>query len=166
MPALKQLTCTVETGADNIPLTEYKTEYADGFVETYIRVPSNEATFSIHLKSHGYIAPGLAMFVFMDGIPQCNRNRRGLTIPTASSKPFDTEIDFRVRQKEDRVDSRKFIGREWTFAQLNTGTKLFILCGVHLMFVCSGSGQITRHHQGSLEEYWDHRSGRPPLLWR
>lgn len=60
------------------------------------------------------------MFVFMDGVAQCNRNRRGLVIPDEKTTSAQTEIDFRVRQKEDKFDDRRFIGREWSFAQLNT----------------------------------------------
>lgn len=124
MPSLKQLTCNIEKGTDNIPLTEYNTKYADGLVTSYVRVPSQSTTFSIHLTSSGYIAPGLAMFVFMDGVPQCNRNMRGLVIPDGTTAASETEIDFRVRQKEDKFDERRFIGRAWTFQGLNTSQYL------------------------------------------
>lgn len=123
MPVLKQLRCSIEKGSDNIPLTEYETKYHDGFVETFVRVPADPISFSVHLTSNGYIAPGLAMFVYMDGIAQCNRNRRGLVIPEINIASTETEIDFRVRQKEDKLEGRKFIGREWSFAQLNRGER-------------------------------------------
>ena len=64
MPTLKQLTCNVEWTGSSLPLQEYHTIYADGYVETFIAVPATPTTFSIHLRSHGYIAPGLAMFVY------------------------------------------------------------------------------------------------------
>lgn len=122
MPTLKQLTCQIERGPLNLPLREYNTKYADGFVETHIIVPTQPSPFSVHLTSDGYIAPGLAMFVYIDGVPQCNRNRRGLIAPTMDSKLLETNIDFRVRQKEDKVSDGKYIGREWSFEALNTGT--------------------------------------------
>lgn len=67
MPTLKQLTCNVEWTGSKLPLREYHTIYADGYVETYIPVPSTPTPFSIHLRSHGYIAPGIAMFVYASG---------------------------------------------------------------------------------------------------
>ena len=67
MPTLKQLTCNVEWASSRVPLQEYHTIYADGYVETFIAVPSTPAPFSIHLQSHGYIAPGIAMFVYASG---------------------------------------------------------------------------------------------------
>ena len=121
MPNLKQLTCHIERGPSNIPLREYNTGYGDGFVETFVGVPSELEPFSIHLTSNGFIASGLAMFVYIDGVPQCNRNRRGLVIPNARRERWETEIDFRVRQKEEKLDSGRWIGREWTFAALNIG---------------------------------------------
>lgn len=64
MPTLKQLTCNVEWAGSRLSLQEYNTIYADGYVETFIAVPSTPTPFSVHLKSQGYIAPGLAMFVY------------------------------------------------------------------------------------------------------
>ena len=121
MPTLKQLQCHIEHGSSNSRLLEFCTSYGDGFVETYVSVPSRPSPFSIHLLSDGYIAPGLAMFVFIDGVVQCNRNRVGLIPAGKDVDPRKTEVDFRVRQKEDRMDDDHFMGREWTFENLNTG---------------------------------------------
>lgn len=82
----------------------------------------------MHLTSSGYIAPGLAMFVFADGVLQCNRNRVNLVVPSEDTKREETEIDFRVRQKEDKIGEGKWIGREWTFEELQTGA------GFHYFF--------------------------------
>lgn len=128
MPSLKQLQCNIEVGPKNIILTEYGTVYGDGFVETFVAVPTLSANFSIRLTSSDYIAPGLAMFVYMDAVPQCNRNRRGLVIPNATTEPWQTEIDFRVRQKEEKFDDGRYLGREWTFEQLNTSTSSICFC--------------------------------------
>ncbi len=67
MPTLKQLTCNVEWAGSRLPLQEHHTIYADGYVETFIAIPLIPSPFSIHLRSHGYIAPGLAMFVYASG---------------------------------------------------------------------------------------------------
>jgi len=61
------------------------------------------------------------MFVYIDGVPQCNRNRQGLIVPKANSGPEETEVDIRVRQKEVRIDNDRFIARDWTFEILNIG---------------------------------------------
>ncbi|MCJ1305837.1 hypothetical protein MMC08_008654, partial [Hypocenomyce scalaris] len=119
MPTLKQLTCNLEWTGSGTPLTEYQTAYSDGFVETFVAVPSIPTPFSVRLRSHGYIAPGLAMFVYMDGQYQCNRNRRNLRMPDGTSSRKHTEINFHVRQKEDMLEDGTFIGKEWRFEKLN-----------------------------------------------
>ncbi len=120
MPTLKQLTCNVEWSGSNLPLHEYQTIYADGFVETYVAVPPVSTPFSIHLRSHGYIAPGLAMFVYMDGEYQCNRNRSNLKIPSEARTRKQTEIDFHVRQKEELMPDGSFRGKQWKFVSMRT----------------------------------------------
>jgi hypothetical protein len=119
MPSLKQLTCTIELGSSHTKVPEYGKDYGDGHVTSYIAVPSEEVNFSIHLTSQGYIAPGLAMFVYMDGQYQCNRNRRGLQVPATGVKDEHVEVDLRVRQKESKQADGSFLGRDWTFAGLN-----------------------------------------------
>lgn len=122
MPTLKQLTCSVDLSPTNVSLREHDTTYGDGFVETYVAIPSEPSGFNIHFTSSGYIAPGLAMFVYMDGVYQCNRNRRNLIVPDGLSPGAHTEVDFRVRQKEEKAGAPgKFIGREWRFEKLNIG---------------------------------------------
>lgn len=61
------------------------------------------------------------MLVFIDGVYQCNRNRKGLITPDGTLTPDFYEVDFRVRQKEERVGTGKFIGRPWRFESLNIG---------------------------------------------
>ena len=121
MPTLKQITCNVEWSSSNVPLHEYQTIYADGFVETYVAVPPIPTQFSIHLRSHGYIAPGLAMFVYMDGEYQCNRNRSNLKTPNEARTWRQTEVDFKVRQKEEVMPDGSFSGKQWKFELLKTG---------------------------------------------
>ncbi|KAK6001896.1 hypothetical protein QM012_002386 [Aureobasidium pullulans] len=119
MPSLKQLTCSIELGSTHTKVPEYGKDYGDGHVTSYIAVPSEEVNFSVHLTSQGYIAPGLAMFVYMDGQYQCNRNRRGLKVPGKGVKSDQVEVDLRVRQKETKQADGSFLGRDWTFHGLN-----------------------------------------------
>jgi hypothetical protein len=118
MPSLNNLTCTVELTPSNVTLTEHGTRYGDGEVETYIAVPSirksKPLTFSLHLRATGYIGPGLAMFVYIDGLYQCNRHR------TSLRPDGRCEMNFRVRQEERQTNSGElFIGRDWSFARLD-----------------------------------------------
>lgn len=122
MPTLKHLTCSLEWTGSKIPLREYRTAYSDGRVETFVAIPSIPTPFSVRLRSHGYIAPGLAMFVYMDGDYQCNRNRRNLKIPDETTSRKDIEINFNVRQKEDMLEDGTFAAKEWSFEKLNIGT--------------------------------------------
>ncbi|KKY19353.1 putative zinc finger zz-type protein [Diplodia seriata] len=122
MPTLKQLTCTLEKEPSRSPLKEFSTNYSDGFVETYVAVPIERTGFGIHLKSSGYIAPGLAMFVYIDGVYQCNRHRQNL-IPPDGTVPSDFyETNFRVLQKEEKTGKGQFIGRAWSFDGLIIAT--------------------------------------------
>ncbi|KAL2037699.1 hypothetical protein N7G274_009644 [Stereocaulon virgatum] len=119
MPTLKHLTCHVEWASSQVPLSEFQTAYADGYVETYIAVPSFPTPFEVHLTSDGYIAPGLAMFVFMDGVYQCNRNRQNLQIPGEDVPKNLTEINFQVNQKERQIEDGSFHGKDWRFEKVN-----------------------------------------------
>lgn len=121
MPTLKQLTCSVEGFDSGIHLPEHSTSYADGFVRTYIAVPSMPTPFSIRLRSNGYIAPGLAMFVYLDGVYQCNRNRHNLKIPDGTSTRKQTEVNFHVRQKEEMMLDGTYRAKQWRFQKLDVG---------------------------------------------
>lgn len=116
MPTLKQLTCSIEVGHTNTKLKEYERIYRDGGVQCFVAVPNREILFSIHLNAQGWIAPGLAMFVFIDGEYQCNRNKRCAGVPGDA-----VDLEFRVRQKEEKLPNGKFIGRDWCFTELRTG---------------------------------------------
>ena len=120
MPTLKQLTCTIEwsTSGTSLPLPEYQTSYSDGIVETYIAVPPLPTPFSIRLKSDGYIAPGLSMFVYIDGEYQCNRGRNNLKIPDGRIPTNQTEVNFVLRQKEEAIAPGDFFGKAWRFEKV------------------------------------------------
>ncbi|KKZ62960.1 hypothetical protein EMCG_02670 [[Emmonsia] crescens] len=117
MPTLKQLSCQIEWAGSSVPFKEYGTAYGDGYVESYIAIPNSSTPFSINLRSNGYIAPGLAMFVLMDGVYQCNRNRndlRPLVRPSDATRKF-RDIGFRVRQREEKLPDGSWVGRPWRF---------------------------------------------------
>lgn len=119
MPELKQIEASIELGPSNTRLKEYGARYSDGHVETFVAVPDTDMPFTIHLKTQGYIAPGISFFVFMDGEYQCNRNKVGLKLPGDGVKPSEYETDFRLRQKEEKTSAGSFVAREWSFAKLD-----------------------------------------------
>ena len=122
MPPLRNLVCQVEWNSRNhIALKEHKVAYCDGFVECCLAIPTSPTNFAIHLTSHGYIAPGLAMFVYINDKYQCNRNRHKLLIPADGVDREDCEIDFRVRQKEDRKQDGTWDGKPWSFQKVTDG---------------------------------------------
>lgn len=121
MPTLKQINCSIELGPGNTKLKEYGARYSDGHVETFVAVPDTDIPFNIHLRTEGYIAPGIALFVFMDGEYQCNRNRHGLKLPGDGVQPQEYETEFRVRQREEKTNFGTLVAREWSFAKLNRG---------------------------------------------
>lgn len=128
MPLLKQISCHVQLSDPyGTVLREHGTQYGDGFVETFIAVPDEPSEFCITLSSSGFIAPGISMFVFMDGQYQCNRNRRGLIIPGRGVPSFQTEVNFVVRQKEHKRADGKFVARPWRFEKLNVGKMIEVL---------------------------------------
>lgn len=118
MPTLGDLNCSVELGRRNNFIREYGVFYGNKTVSCYICAPPRDINFSIHLTSTGLngftAAPGLAMFVFIDGQYQCNRNMT--TIEEQGGA-----IDLRVRQKEEPTEGRQFIGRDWSCSALKTG---------------------------------------------
>jgi hypothetical protein len=119
MPSLKDLHCFIELPGSMNKLEEFGTSYSDGCVEAFVAVPSEPQPFALRLTSSNFIAPGLAMYVFIDGVYQCNRNRQGLKL----RKPPDRKslIDFCVRQKEEKQSDGTMIARDWRFEKLNIG---------------------------------------------
>jgi hypothetical protein len=77
MPILGSLSCSVVLANTSHALREYKPEYHNSAVETYLLIPSHRAQFHISLKADAYMSPGLAAFVFIDGKYQVNRSYRG-----------------------------------------------------------------------------------------
>ena len=121
MPTLKQLTCSIELTNPHHSLPEFGTAYADSQVSTFISIPSADHCFAVHLTSEGYIAPGLAVFVYIDGVYQCNRNRRNLHPPGENGLGAKCEVDFHLKQKEERCDDGTFLCMGWRFAGSRAG---------------------------------------------
>ena len=67
----------------------------------------------------------------MDGEYQCNRNRQDLEIPDEILNPTSAEVNFRVRQKEEKQPDGTFIGNQWKFRELAIGEWLH-LCALLL----------------------------------
>ena len=59
----------------------------------------------------------------MDGVYQCNRNRRNLEIPDKDKHTSQkkTEVDFIVRQKEELLWDGTFEGKQWRFEKVKIG---------------------------------------------
>ncbi|OAL55872.1 hypothetical protein IQ07DRAFT_182271 [Pyrenochaeta sp. DS3sAY3a] len=117
MPSLKDLTCSIELPDSEQILQEFGTIYGDAFVETFVGVPRSSKPFTIHLTSEKFIAHGIALFVYIDGVYQCNRNKQKLG--TRKRPENRSLVDFRVRQKEETQKDGSMIAREWTFQKLN-----------------------------------------------
>jgi hypothetical protein len=119
MPSLKDLHCFIELPGTDTKLREFGTKYSDGCVETFVAVPNGLQPFAICLNSSDFIAPGLAIYVFIDGVYQCNRNRKDLKL----RRPPDRKslATFRVRQREETQKNGSMIAREWRFEKLNIG---------------------------------------------
>ena len=121
MPRLKQLDCQIKWAGSTLPLKEHHVSYGDGFVHSYVAVPPIATPFYIQLKSNGFIAPGLAMFVYIDGEYHCNRNRCNLKAMNEATAKHQIEVDFIVRQKEKPVPGGQFVAKQWRFRPDNTG---------------------------------------------
>ena len=156
MPVLKDLKCSIELSESQRTLQEFGTTYGDGFVETFVPVPSKTQSFSIHLTSDKFIAPGISMYVFVDGVYQCNRNRQDLKLRKGSDSR--SIVDFKVRQKEEKQKDGSMIAREWKFEKLNTG-KSIRKKRPHPTDLNSLSRRCTRSVLGECSrQYWLHRS--------
>ena len=57
----------------------------------------------------------------MDGVYQCNRNRRNLEIPDEFTSRKKTEVNFIVRQKEELLWDGTFEGKQWSFDNVKIG---------------------------------------------
>lgn len=164
MPTLKDLHCSIELSNSGQPLQEMGTVYGDACVETFISVPKERHKFTIHLSSTKFIAPGIAMYVFIDGVYQCNRNRQNLE----PRMPPDRRslVDFRVRQKEEIQKDGSMVAREWTFERPHSRPPNIledIGCIEVVVLRCDGSRDAKTTADMNLDgaaDYPDYRSDR------
>ncbi|KAG8626804.1 hypothetical protein KVT40_005749 [Elsinoe batatas] len=120
MPQLNGIKCHLELTPSNDTLPESSVTYGDQRVACIVRVPDNDAPFSIHLTTTTFVASGLAAFVFLDGQYQANRNKTRISVPVQTTQGGEMEhIDMRFRQKEEPIPHEKrMIGREWRFNKI------------------------------------------------
>lgn len=164
MPTLKDLHCSIELSNSGQPLQEMGTVYGDACVETFISVPKERHKFTIHLSSTNFIAPGIAMYVFIDGVYQCNRNRQNLE----PRMPPDRRslVNFRVRQKEEIQKDGSMVAREWTFERPHSRPPNIledIGCIEVVVLRCDGSRDAKTTADMNLDgaaDYPDYRSDR------
>jgi hypothetical protein len=121
MPHHSLLSCFIEIGESTTRLREYGTTYHDRTCETYVAIPSKATPFSIRLTTNSYVAPGLAVYVFIDSVYQTNRNRRGATIENGK------QLEFHLGMKEDLLRDGRVIARGWWFEKLNIGEWFFVV---------------------------------------
>jgi hypothetical protein len=114
MPTLNNINCSLEINDSSTKLVEYNRRYADRAVKVFVAVPSVDAPFRVHITTNGYVAQGIAAFVYIDGRYQCNRNRM-----TPASD--DGIIELILRQKEEKSTQGYFVGRDWRFTNLGKG---------------------------------------------
>ncbi|KAF2226551.1 hypothetical protein BDZ85DRAFT_293489 [Elsinoe ampelina] len=108
MPQLNGMRCHLELTPSNDILPESSITYGDQRVECFVRVPDNDAPFSIHLTTTSFVASGLAAFVFLDGQYQANRNKTGFSPPAQVTNGGEAQqIDMRFRQKEEPIPHEK-----------------------------------------------------------
>lgn len=124
MPTLNNLDCTILLPPTSTPLPEYRRRYLDSSVSAYIPVPvpalPAAQPFAIRLRADNWVAPGLAAFVFIDGIYHANRSKRAPLLGSEGG----SAVEILLRQKEEKVagaEQGMFVGREWRFGGLDVG---------------------------------------------
>jgi hypothetical protein len=111
MPILGQLDCSIRV-ANRIRLHEYGTKYDKHAVQTYVAIPDVPTAFSITLRAAEYISPGLAAFIFIDGVYQCNKAKGGFDPKT------NPKAEFNFYSKDETIGKGRFISRDWRFEKL------------------------------------------------
>jgi len=121
MPSLGTLECHVELAETGLQLNEYDTFWASNAVECYIIIPNQPSPFQIRLSATGYFSPSLSAFVYIDGVFQCNRFKRGLLPPTNGSNLEESRVDFKFKSKDYTLQGGRMISHPWRFEKLNIG---------------------------------------------
>ena len=123
MPTLGLLNCQLEWGVGGTreAFKEYAPKYGDAWVETYVAIPDEPQPFCMRFQSTGYIAEGLAIIVYIDGVYQCNRNRIGLKPEKRGRHTDKSTVFFRTCQSETKTAEGEFKANRWRFDKHNIG---------------------------------------------
>jgi hypothetical protein len=123
MPTSNHVSCTVRlANSFDEPVPEYATTYSDCAVSTYIAIPQHRIWFEIHLDSDGYIAPGLAAFVYIDGNYVGNKNTVGFT------PGIEHQLHLVFDGFEELSDGGENVTkRNWWFEEFNVGKYSLVL---------------------------------------
>lgn len=106
------MTCWLEAGPLLTRQREYDTEYKDNTVECFVSIPDADtlmsqptpsliqlpraSEFRVRLVVDRYTAPGLAVFLRIDGVVVGNKNKNGFTIEKFGGKGFTFEKNEKV----------------------------------------------------------------------
>jgi hypothetical protein len=111
MPSIKGIQCSIELEGSNLCLREYETLWVEDAVECYVAIPNAPTNFTLHLSA----------FVYIDGVFQCNRYKRGL-LPRARDGSLEkSKVDLRFKQKEEPLQGGRMLAHPWRFERLNIG---------------------------------------------
>jgi hypothetical protein len=122
-PATRHALTKLTAADSKEALKEYRTNYADGRVDCYLAIPNSPTVFYIEVTNDSYIAPGLAVFAYIDGVYQCNRNRRGLEISDGKDLNYLSRANFILSQKEEFRPDGTLWGKKWRFDKVNAGER-------------------------------------------
>ena len=121
MPTVKGIQCSIELKGSSLCLREYETLWVEDAVECYVAIPNEPTDFTVHLTCSEYIAPVLSAFVYIDGVFQCNRYKRGL-LPRGNDGSLEkSKVDLRFKQKEEPLQGGRILAHPWRFERLNIG---------------------------------------------
>jgi hypothetical protein len=114
MPLLGSLDCSIQVGNNGV-LYEYGVKHEKNAALCYVAIPDVTTDFTLILQNREYISPGLAVYVYIDGVYQCNRAKSNMD---PKHKPG---TQFTLKGKEDELAPGQFIQRPWKFEPLNIG---------------------------------------------
>lgn len=122
MPKLNGFESYIKLAGSGLRLKEYDTFWASNVVECFVAIPNQRAAFAIYLSCNAYFSPGIAAYIFIDGVYQCNRMRRLLPPVTKPDGTVEnSQVDLTFKAKEHYLDGQRQISHPWSFEKLNIG---------------------------------------------
>ncbi|PVH98128.1 hypothetical protein DM02DRAFT_630500 [Periconia macrospinosa] len=116
MPSLRNLHCSITLPEFDMVLPEGKTTCDEPIVRTHITVPpARPLPFEVRLTSSKYIAPGLSMYVFINGEYQCKLEKTGMELLRGALCETQSLVDFRVRQRLVYLEDGSIVPTEMMF---------------------------------------------------